>query len=178
MSPLWCVSLLLLPFVQWQKHTGCEVKNWYVTIRVRKVCALMWQFKHAASFLLRRFFWKQCKLNLEPWKNTTYCLTWYPKYTRINWKSHWFLQLRLNVWEWNSILREMKPTYCCVRFSFKRLQWLRLLQMTLDWFPLCKVVLNFFVYSVTSCQPELALQLKMGFNPDLAQMLMVNSYCY
>lgn len=72
----------------------------------------------------------------------------------------------------------MKPTYCCVRFSFKRLQWLRLWQMTVDGFPLCKVVLNFFVYSVTSCQPELALQLMMGFNPDLTQMLMVNSYCF
>lgn len=43
--------------------------------------------------------------------------------------------------------------------------------MTLDGFLLCKVVLNFFVYSVTSCQLELALQLMMGFNPDLTQML-------
>ena len=50
--------------------------------------------------------------------------------------------------------------------------------MTLDGFPLAKVVLNFFVYSVTSCQRELALQLMMGFNPDLTQMLMVNSYCF
>lgn len=49
--------------------------------------------------------------------------------------------------------------------------------MTLDGFPLRKVILNFFVYSVTSCQPELALQLMMGFNPDLTQML-VNSYCF
>lgn len=50
--------------------------------------------------------------------------------------------------------------------------------MTMDGFSLSKVVLNFFVYSVTFCQPELALQLMMGFNPDLTQMLMVNSYCF
>lgn len=50
--------------------------------------------------------------------------------------------------------------------------------MTLDWLPLRKVVLNFFVYSVTSCQPALALRLMMGFNPDVTQMLMVNSYCF
>lgn len=97
-----------------------------------------------------------------PLRNSTYRLTWYPKI----------------VWQWNSILREMKTTYCCVRFSFKRLQWLRLLQMTVDGFPLRKVVLNFFVYSVTSCQPELSLQLMMGFNPDTSEMLMVNSYCF
>lgn len=49
--------------------------------------------------------------------------------------------------------------------------------MTLDGFPLRKVVLNFFVYSVMSCQPELAFQLMMDFNPDQTQML-ENSYCF
>lgn len=50
--------------------------------------------------------------------------------------------------------------------------------MTVDGFPLGKVALNFFVYSVTSRQPELALDLMMGFNPDLAQMQTVNSFCF
>lgn len=50
--------------------------------------------------------------------------------------------------------------------------------MALDVFPLREVVLNFFVYSDTSCQPVLALWLMMGFNPDLTQILMVNSYCF
>lgn len=48
--------------------------------------------------------------------------------------------------------------------------------MTVDGFPLSKVALNLFV-SVTSRQPELVLHLMMGFNPDLAQMQTVNSFC-
>lgn len=72
----------------------------------------------------------------------------------------------------------MKTTYCYVRFTFKRLQWLRLLQMTVDGLPLCEVALNFFVYSVKSRQPELVLHLMMCFNPDLAQMQTVNSFCF
>lgn len=45
--------------------------------------------------------------------------------------------------------------------------------MTLDGFLLCKVVLNFFVYSVTSHQSELALQLMMGSNANDKQLLLL-----
>lgn len=38
--------------------------------------------------------------------------------------------------------------------------------MTLDGFLLCKVVLSFFVYPVTSRQSELAFQLMMGSNAN------------
>lgn len=78
----------------------------------------------------------------------------------------------------NFILWAAKPTYCFVRLSFKRLQWLKLWQMTADGFPLCNMLLNFFVSSVTSCQAELARALVMSFNPDLAHMLMVSGYCF
>lgn len=50
--------------------------------------------------------------------------------------------------------------------------------MTVDGLPLSKVALNFFVYSVKSRRPELVLHLMMCFNPDLAQMQTVNSFCF
>lgn len=49
-------------------------------------------------------------------------------------------------------------------------KWLCFLSLKWHWTSL--------FFPVTSCQPELVLNLMMGFNPDLAQMQTVNSFCF
>lgn len=72
-----------------------------------------WLILHSTIILRGR-----AKQSENPSRNTIYRFTWYPKCNRIHQKSYWFLQLCWIAWQWNSILREMKPSYCCGGFFF------------------------------------------------------------